>query len=81
MDIILSSLRRYGKYYINGAAVEYANCIKKLGVYIAFNLSWNYNVDHIKAKAAKLLWFVNRNMRVCKPKLNAKPFRHSFLQL
>jgi hypothetical protein len=81
MDITLSSLRRFGKYYINGVAVVHANCIKMLGVYIPFNLPWNYHADHIRAKAAKLLWFVIRNLRIVHQKLNVKPFRRSYVQL
>jgi hypothetical protein len=38
-----------------------------LGVYISFNLSWNTHVEFIRAKSAKLLGFVNRNLKGCSP--------------
>jgi hypothetical protein len=55
MDVTLSSLRRFGKYRIDGIDLCHADCIKMLGVYISYNLSWNYHVDYIRSKSAKLV--------------------------
>jgi ribonuclease P/MRP protein subunit RPP40 len=53
MDVTLSSLKRFGKYGINGIPLEHADHIKMLGVFVSFNLSWNVHVEYIRARSAK----------------------------
>jgi hypothetical protein len=69
MDITLSKFRRFGLYNINGQLIPHANYIKLLGVFIAFDLCWNYHVEVIRAKCAKLLKFVGRNLKGCSPRV------------
>jgi hypothetical protein len=69
MDITLSSLRRFGRYTVNGNLLDHSDCIKLLGVYISFDLSWNKHVDYTRNKPAQLLGFVNRNLKIVHPGL------------
>jgi hypothetical protein len=66
MDITLSKFRRYGLYSVDGRLIPHADYMKMLGVYVAFNLSWNY-VEFIRAKCARLLGFIYRTMKGCRP--------------
>jgi hypothetical protein len=67
MDVTLSKFRRYGRYNIDMNPVPHSVYIKLLGVFVAFNFSWNHHVEATRAKCAKLLGFVNRNLYGCKP--------------
>ena len=67
MDVTLSKLRRFGRYSIDNTLVPHADYVKLLGVYVAYDMSWNRHVEYIRSKCAKLLGFVNRNIKDCKP--------------
>jgi hypothetical protein len=67
MDITLYKFRRYSLYSVDGRLIPHADYMKMLGVYVAFNLSWNYHVDFIRAKCARLLGLVYRTMKGCRP--------------
>jgi hypothetical protein len=75
MDDTLSSFRRIGKYDINGVPLQHIDCIKMLGVYVAFNLSWKNHVDYIRVKCVKLLWIVDRNLKGCSSKIKCQAFQ------
>jgi hypothetical protein len=75
MDVTLSSFRRYGIYNINGVPLGHAEHVKMLGVYVSFNLSWNTHVEYTRAKCAKLLWFVERILKGCTPKIKCQAFQ------
>jgi hypothetical protein len=74
MDVTLSNLRRFGLYKIDDTSLSHADYIKILGVYVAYNLSWNVHVNYICAKSAKLLGFVSRNLRDCSPRIKCQAF-------
>jgi ribonuclease P/MRP protein subunit RPP40 len=69
MDVTLSKFRRFGRYFINDFAIPHAEYVKMLGVFIAFDLSWNHHVKYIRAKCARLLGFIHRNMKECTPRV------------
>jgi hypothetical protein len=69
MDISLSKFRRFGRYTVNNELVSHTDNIKLLGIYITHNLSWNLQTDSFRARAAKLLGFVNRNLGKCSPRI------------
>jgi hypothetical protein len=48
--------------------------MKLLGVYIAYNMSWNFHVDFVRAKCAKLVGFVSRNLKNCSPKVKLQSY-------
>ena len=75
MDITLSKLRRFGRYTIDMNPVPHTDYIKLLGVFVAYDLSWNYHVEAIRAKCAKLLGFVNRNLYGCKPSVLCQSYQ------
>jgi hypothetical protein len=68
MDITLSKFRRLGRYQITDTLINHA-FTKILGLNIAHNLSWNYHTETVRSKSAKLLGFVNRNLRGCSVKV------------
>ena len=67
MDVTLSKFRRFGRYSLHGTLLSHANSIKMLGVNVAHDLSWKTHTEYVRAKSAKLLGFVSRNMRGCSP--------------
>jgi hypothetical protein len=74
MDVTLSKFRRFGRYMIGNTLIPYTNNIKLLGLNIAHNHSWNNHTETVRAKSAKLIGFVSRNLRGCSPKVEQQAF-------
>ena len=50
-------------YYFGSTIIKSVTDIKDLGVYFSANLSFKYHVDHVVAKANKMLGFVRRTTK------------------
>jgi hypothetical protein len=74
MDVTVSKFRRFGRYMIGYTLIPHTNNIKLLGLNIAHNLSWKYHTETVRAKSAKLIGFVSRNLRGCSPKVKQQAF-------
>jgi hypothetical protein len=65
MDVTLSSFRRHGRFKFDDTLLQHTDCMKLLGVYISYNLSWNNHVDFVRTKSAQLLGFIFMNLKGC----------------
>jgi hypothetical protein len=75
IDVTLSKFRRFGRYFLIDFAIPHAEYVKILGVFVAFDLSWNHHVEYIRAKCARLLRCIHRNMKECTPRVKSQYFQ------
>jgi hypothetical protein len=69
MDITHAHTPLYFEYTIDGAALEYVDRQRLLGVHVSSDLRWSVHTDTVRAKAAQRLSFVGRNLQGCTPRV------------
>jgi hypothetical protein len=73
-NITLSKFRRFGRYSIGAQLIANTVNIKLLGLHIAYSLSWNFHSESVRSSVAKLLGFVNRNLKGCSPNVKQQSY-------